>query len=116
MTEEGSCWFIAEVNELNPRLKSNVLLHVVDLSLSIESRFKGWVGRGQYNERPFALGSQAGHLSGMITRLLRFFQGGVLFSFHPDQPDRFKRRKDGRTGSYDYRGSLSLTPLPSTRF
>ena len=95
MAEESSCRFVAEVNELNRRLKSNFLWHVVDLSFGIEPRFKGWMRRGQYNERPFALRSQAGHLSGMIARLLRFFQGRVLFSFHPDQPDRLKRRKYG---------------------
>jgi hypothetical protein len=95
MAEESSCWLVAEVNELNRRLKSNFLRHVVDLSVGVEPRFKRWVIRGQYNKCPFALSSQVSHLSGMITRLLRFFQGRILFSFHPDQPDRFKRRKYG---------------------
>jgi hypothetical protein len=95
VAEEGSCWLVAEVDELNRRLKSNFLRHVVDLSFGIEPRFKGWVGRGQYNERPLALSSQMSDLSGMIARLLRLFQSRVLFAFNPDQADRLKGRKYG---------------------
>ena len=73
VAEENSRRFVAEVNELNRRLMSNFLWHVMDLSFGIEPRFKGWMSRCQYNERPFALRSQTGHLSGMIARLLRLF-------------------------------------------
>jgi hypothetical protein len=56
----------------------------MDLSFSIEPRFKGWMSGCQHNERALTLRSQTSHLSGMIARLLRFFQGRVLFSLHPD--------------------------------
>jgi hypothetical protein len=56
----------------------------MDLSFGVEPRFKGWMSGCQHNERSLALRSQASHLSGMIARLLRLFQGRVLFSLHPD--------------------------------
>jgi hypothetical protein len=84
VAKEGSCGLVAEVNELNRGLKSDFLWHVMDLSFGIEPRFKGWMSGCQHNERSLALRSQASHLSGVIARLLRLFQGRVLFSLHPD--------------------------------
>jgi len=90
VAEESAGRLVAKVNEFNRRSKDNFLWDMVDLSLGIEPRFKGWVSRGQYNKRRFGLSSQIGDLPGMIARLLRFFQGRILFSFHPDQTDRTK--------------------------
>jgi len=84
VAKEGPCGLVAEVNELNCRLKSRFLWHVMDLSFGIEPRFKRWMSGCQHNERSLALRSQASHLSGMIARLLKLFQSRVFFTLHPD--------------------------------
>jgi hypothetical protein len=38
----------------------------------------------QHQERLFLPGSHPGHITGMISRLHRFFESGILFSIDPD--------------------------------
>jgi hypothetical protein len=43
--------------------------------------------RCKYHYCTILLRSKAGHVSGMIARLFGLFEGGVLFTFNPDESD-----------------------------
>ena len=49
-----------------------------------------------------------GYIAGMIARLLRFFEGRVLFPVNPDDPDVCERMKHGRAGPHENPRGVTL--------
>jgi hypothetical protein len=111
--EQRSSRLIAQINEFDLRLTTGRRLNGIRFSLGIHVRLKRWMRGCKHDERTLNLGPHTGYVSSMITRLLRLLEGWIIFSIHPDQSDRAKRRKDCGACPNDNRGGLILSLLPS---